>query len=342
MHRRHAEGWSRREFLGLTLAGTAGLLGLKPDPVAAEPPPETTRLRLVKNQGTCQAPQYVAEELLRGEGFADVQYIKNKKESAAVGVEEALASGEADINMDFAAPTIIRVDAGDPVVVLAGGHVGCFELFGTERVRTISDLKGKTVSVPGLGSSQHVFLASMAAYVGLDPRQDINWATHPRAEAMQLLAEGKIDAFMGFPPEPQELRTKHIGHVVVNSTLDRPWSQYFCCMVIGHRDFVRKHPVATKRALRAILKAANLCALQPDHAAHLLVDKGITQRYDYALQTLKEIPYGKWAEYDPEDTVRFYALRLHEVGMIKSSPQKIIAEGTDWRFLNEIKKELRG
>jgi NitT/TauT family transport system substrate-binding protein len=182
----------------------------------------------------------------------------------------------------------------------------------------------------------------MAAYVGLDPRQDINWVTHPRAEAMQLLAEGKIDAYLGFPPDPQELRVKHIGHVIVNSALDRPWSQYFCCVVVGNRDFVQKHPVATKRALRAILKATDVCALQPDHAAHFLVDKGYTQRYDYALQTMQETPYNHWREYNPEDTVRFYALRLHEVGMIKSSPQKIIAEGTDWRFLNELKKELKG
>jgi NitT/TauT family transport system substrate-binding protein len=282
------------------------------------------------------APQYVAEDLLGGEGFTDVQYVKKDAISA-------LASSEADISMNYAAPLIIRLDAGDPIVILAGGHVGCFELFGTEQVRTIRDLKGKTVAMLALGpTTPYVFLASMLAYVGLDPRQDINWATHPRAEAMQLLAEGKIDAFMGFPPEPQELRAKHIGHVVVNSTLDRPWSQYFCCMVVGNREFVRKYPVATKRALRAILKATNVCALQPDHAARFLVDKGFTQRYDYALQTLKEIPYGKWAEYNPEDTVRFYALRLHEVGMIKSSPQKIIAEGTDWRFLNEIKSELKG
>src|SRR5713226_6194879 len=56
---------------------------------------------------------------------------------------------------------------------------------------------------------------------------------------------------------------------------------------------------------------------------------------------MQEIPYSHWREYDPEDTVRFYALRLHEVGMIKSSPQKIIAEGTDWRFFNELKKELK-
>ena len=124
--------------------------------------------------------------------------------------------------------------------------------------------------------------------------------------------------------------------------MDRPWSQYFCCLVVGNREFVRKHPVATKRALRALLKATDICALDPEAAARALVDKGFAERYDYALQTMKEIPYQKWRDYDPEDTVRFYALRLHEAGMIKSSPQKIIAQGTDWRFLNELKKELKG
>jgi NitT/TauT family transport system substrate-binding protein len=129
--------------------------------------------------------------------------------------------------------------------------------------------------------------------------------------------------------------------VVVNSGLDRPWSQYFCCMVVGHREFVRKHPVAAKRALRAILKATDVCALEPERAARALVDKGLVKNYDYAVQTMQEVPYNRWREYDPEDTVRFYALRLHEIGLIKSTPQKVIAQGTDWRFFNELKKELK-
>jgi NitT/TauT family transport system substrate-binding protein len=107
-------------------------------------------------------------------------------------------------------------------------------------------------------------------------------------------------------------------------------------------DFVLKHPVATKRAVRAILKANELCALEPERAARTIVDRGLTKSYEYALQTMNDVPYGRWREYDPEDTVRFYALRLHEVGMIKNTPQKIIAQGTDWRFLNELKKELKG
>jgi NitT/TauT family transport system substrate-binding protein len=281
----------------------------------------------------------VAEALLRSEGFTEVQYVKK---GGPRGIETALASGEANITMHFVAPLLIRLEAGDPVVILAGGHIGCFELIGTERVQTISDLKGKTVAVPDLQTGPITFLASMAAYVGLDPRQDITWVTHPRTEAMQLLAEGKIDAYLGFPPDPQELRAKQIGHVVVNSAVDRPWSQYFCCLVTGNRDFVRKHPVATKRALRAVLKAADVCALEPARAAQSLVDGGYTGRYDYARQLMQELPYGKWREYNPEDTLRFCALRLHEAGMIKSSPQKLIAQGTDWRFLNELKRELKG
>ena len=339
MSPQHTRRLSRRRFLrGATLVGTAGLLGLYPRQSAAEPPPETTKLRLVRNPGICVAAEYVAEELLYGEGFTAVQYVQ---QATAAEKEPALAAGAVDLTQVFSGPFLLHLEAGDPLVLLAGVHVGCFELFGTEQISAIRDLKGKTVAVSALGTPEHVFLASMAAYVGLDPRKDINWVTHPFAESTRLLTEGKIDALMAFPPQTQELRAKGFRHVVVSS-VDRPWSQYFCCIVAGNREFVRHHPVATKRALRAILKAADVCSREPEWVARFLVDKDYTNKYDYVLQALKEIPYDKWREYDPEDTVRFYALRLHEAGMLKSSPQKLIAQGTDWRFLNELKKELKG
>jgi NitT/TauT family transport system substrate-binding protein len=330
---------NRRAFVtGVTVAGAGGLVGLTPGGASAEPPPETPRIRLLQTGSICQAPQYVAEELLRAEGFTDVQYIKK---DGPLAIARALTSGEADINMHFSGPLILRIDAGDPVVILAGVHPGCYELFATERVRSVKDLKGRTVGIRGLGGPEHVFLASMMAHVGLDPRKDVIWVTHSPQESMRLLAEGKIDGFMGFPPDPQEARARKIGRVIVNSNVDRPWSQYFCCVAAANKTFVRKNPVATKRALRAILKGTDVCAARPEPTARLVVEKGYTKRYDYALQALREIPYDRWREYDPEDTVRFYALRLHEAGMIRSSPKKIIADGTDWRFLNELKKELK-
>jgi len=330
---------NRRRFLTtLSAAGAAGLMGGSRSP-GQDAPPEIATVRLAKNIGTCIAPQYLAEEFLHLEGFVNVKYLS---EDAGIGQSRAIAQNEIDFSLNFAAPLVIPIDAGEPITILAGVHSGCFELFGNQRVRGIADLKGKSVGVQGLGGSPHVFLAAMAAHVGLDPRKDINWVTDQAITPKELFAQGKIDAFLGFPPEPQEMRARNIGRVIVNSAIDRPWSQYFCCMLAGNKEFVRKHPVATKRVLRAILKAAELCASEPARVAQRMVDGGFTPRYDYALQALKEIPYARWREYDPEDTIRYYALRLREIGMIKASPNKIIADGADWRFLNELRREMKG
>jgi len=328
---------TRRRFLTtVSLAGAAGLLHA-PVLQAAEEPLETTTVRLAK-RGLCNAPEYVAEELLRAEGFTEIRYIN----IPGATTSEAIAQGEVDLSMGYASYFVAAIDAGKPVVLLAGIHVGCFELFANEGIRGVAELKGKRVGVEGLGSSPHVFLVAIAAHVGLDPTKDIRWVVgDPSARPFELFAEGKIDAFLGFPPETQELRARHVGHVIFNSAVDRPWSQYFCCMQAANREFVRNHPVAAKRVLRAIRKATDLCATEPARFAQQMVERGFTDRYDYARQALSEIPYDRWREYDPEDTIRYYALRLHEMGMIKSSPQKIITEGTDWRFLNELKRELK-
>jgi NitT/TauT family transport system substrate-binding protein len=331
---------SRRRFLAtLSSAGVAGLMGASNSVAAEDRQLETITVRLAKIAGVCIAPQYVADELLRAEGFTDIRFVAT---DAGLPAAMSLARGEVDFTANFAPALVIPIDAGEPITIVGGEHIGCFELFAREDIRSIPDLKGRSVGVQGLGSSQYTFLSSMAAHVGLDPMKDINWVTSSSPKPMELFAEGKIDAFLGFPPEPQELRARKIGHVIVNSTIDRPWSQYFCCMLAARTDYVRRHPVATKRALRAIIKATDLCVRQPERVAQRIVDGGFTARYDYAYQTLKEIPYARWREYDPEDTIRFYSLRLREAGMIKSTPSKIIAQGTDWRFFNELKKELKG
>ncbi|HEX2134755.1 MAG TPA: ABC transporter substrate-binding protein [Microvirga sp.] len=331
-------GHSRRSFLaGLALAGAAGVLGARRS-LAAEGPPETTTIRLPFNPNICTAPGYIAGDLLRAEGFTEIRYVPT---SGGFTFPEMVGRGEIDFGYSFAASIVFHLDAGVPVTALAGVHSGCYELFAHDPVRTISDLKGRSVGIQTLTSSAHLYLSIMAAHVGLDPRKDITWVTSSTGKPMELFADGQVDAFLGFPPEPQELRARKIGRVILSTATDKPWSQYLCCMLFSNRDFVRAHPVATKRFLRATLKAADLCAAEPERAARGLVDAGFTPRYDYALQTLTEIPYDRWREYDPEDALRFYALRLHEVGMVTSSPRRILAEGTDWRFLTELKRELK-
>jgi NitT/TauT family transport system substrate-binding protein len=193
----------------------------------------------------------------------------------------------------------------------------------------------------GFLGDQEPLISIFTAWIGIDPKKELTLVGGSNANPFELFVRGKLDAYLGFPPEPQELRARKVGHVILKTAVDRPWSQYYCCALAGNRDFVRDHPVATKRVIRAFLKAADLCASAPEREARLLVKGGFVPRYDYALEALRDVPYGIWREYDPEDSVRFYALRAYELGFAKSTPQKIIAEGTNFRFFEELKTELK-
>jgi NitT/TauT family transport system substrate-binding protein len=323
---------TRRRFLtNLTGAG-AGAALLPRRANAADPPPEITTVRLVRYPVICFAPQYVCEELLRAEGFADIRYV----DADPLAYLQDLGRGKYDFATNVTPAHIAVIDAGAPITILSGVHAGCYELFAQEGIRGIADLKGKTVGCSGPPD----LIQLMAAYVGLNPQKDVKIVNDPK-NALEQFVAGKIDAYMGLPPEPQELHARGFHRAIVRTAVDPPWSQYFCCLLAGNRAFVAKYPVATKRVIRAFLKAADFCASEPERSARILVDGGFTQQYEYALQTLNENPYGRWRDYDAEDSVRFYALRQYELGTVKKTPQRIIAEATDWRFLNELKRELK-
>jgi NitT/TauT family transport system substrate-binding protein len=331
---------SRRRFLGSTIvAGTAAFLGTS-ESAHAEPPPEVTAVRLSNYfDATCEAAKNVAADLLHAEGFTDVRYVDP---DPGLDTPEQLARGELDFDYNFPPKHIRSIDSGIPIKVLTGMHSGCLELITNDTIRSVADLKGKKVGVDRFTEHPHILVTIMAANVGLDPARDIQWVEGGDVTPMQLFIDGKIDAFLGTAPEPQMMRARKLGHSIVNTSLDRPWSQYYCCMLATTADYLDRYPVATKRVMRALLKAADLCVSNPQWVAQQMVERGFASDYGLALETLTEARYDRWREYDPEDTLRFYALRMREAGFIKSSPQAIIGAGTDWRFLGELKHELKG
>jgi NitT/TauT family transport system substrate-binding protein len=336
--------WSRRGFLGrLTAASAVGLLGLRPGVAAAEPPPETTTINIVFDPTfaiLCYGPQYVATEMLKLEGFTEINYVPYLADE---GPNDAnvVAAGRADISTAWAGDLLESADRHNSVVALSGMHLGCTEIFAHQGIKSFRDLKGKKIALYAEGSAEHIWFSMMLAYIGVDPLRDVEWAIHPYEEWSELLTAGKVDAIMLWPPDSQIFREQKIGHVILNTTTDRPWKDYYCCVVSGNREFVHKHPVATKRALRAMLKATDMCALEPELAARAVVANGFPTEYERALQVFREIPYAQWREYDPEDTLRFFALRMHKLGLIKQSPDDLVDQIADWRFLNELKRELK-
>ena len=329
----HASDSRRRFLAGLSATAAAGVFAA-PQSSYAEPPPETTAIRLGAAPSTCTAPLYLAEDLLREEGFTDIRYMPR---TGAKKVED----GEVDFDMAATVRFLPWIEAGKSVTVLSGVHAGCFELRANDSIRGVVDLRGKRVGVSSpLGiTSDHLLVSVMAAYVGIDPVTEIEWVTDPEFSQADLFTAGKIDAFIGFPPNPGQPCVRNIGHLVVSTAKDRPWSNYFCCMLIANTEFVRKNPVATKRALRAILKATDICHREPERAAQRMVDVGFSA--ECARMMLNDANYGLWRDYDPEDTLRFFTLRLHEAGMIKKTPNEVITGFTDWRFLKELKREMK-
>lgn len=323
---------SRRDLLHVAAAGLASAWM---PASASESAPETKRIRMLRYpvDVACLSPLWIAADLLRAEGFDDVQYVAMNPDLQF----NAIVSGQVDLIQSDIFSFLPELDRGRPLVALGGIHGGCYELFARPGLRTIRELKGKTIVAANVG--RRSFVAAMLAHVGLDPHNDVTFVES--WDGVRLLAEGKVDAMLGFPPEPQLMRANKIGVSIVNTATDRPWSQYFCCMALGNRAFVAKNPVATKRALRAIVKAAELCAAEPERVARTLVDLGFYKDYKFSVQALREIPYQRWREYDSADSLRFYALRLHEAGLIKSNPQKLLAAGTDWRFIEQLRRELK-
>ena len=209
---------TRRHFLaGAAMAGAAGIVSL-PESLHAEPPLETTTVRLPLWVGSsyCWAGAYIAGELMRAEGLTDVRYVEGDK---SVNQSVWIARGETDFSVNFAPNQVASIAAGVPIKVLTGLHSGCLELIAKESIRSVTDLRGKRVGVNGFNNSRHVWLSLMSAYVGLDPVNDIQWVLTNDVKPTELFVEGKIDAFLGTPPQPQELRARKIGHTILNLSL---------------------------------------------------------------------------------------------------------------------------
>jgi NitT/TauT family transport system substrate-binding protein len=356
---------SRRQALraggfGLTGAGAALLFGCgddgddqrSPTPLGGsptqvpapgeEPPPEVTEIRLPRNSVGCVAPLLAAEEFLHEEGFQQVHYqILEPKYSL---VTESVLSGRIDMTFNFVPAVLHAIDAGEPLLLLGGAHVACFQIVAGDHVQSLSDMRGRRFAIPEIDPrpSDFAFVTSIMQYIGLNAGRDFEIVSMPNLAfgPPRPLIEGHSDATLLLTPRTAEYRAKGVGHVVLDSMLDEPWRQYFCCLLNTRREFAEQYPVATRRAVRAILKGIDRCAREPDGVAQLLYDKGWILTKDSADQAVREVAFDAWRSQDPSDTIRFHALRLNEAGVIDSTPEEIIERATDFTYFNELKEEL--
>jgi NitT/TauT family transport system substrate-binding protein len=294
----------------------------------------------------CDPPTALAKEFLLEEGFTTIEYVR-----VPVTTTEWLISDKADFHSGYSNFIVANVDAGLPILALGGIHPGCFELFARPGIASIADLRGRTIAVNAKSQSDQFygFFAILLSYIGI-PLTDVNFIEiPPDVNALRdAFVDGRSEAFLAPAAQGPTLRRnpKNPGTVILDTTMDKPWSQYYCCQLVVNRNWARRYPVATKRVTRAMLRAADLVAKDRAVAAHEYVARGFFSTTPAATdeplvnEVIHDLSYD-WRDIDPEETLRYFALRLGDAKLIKLSPQQVIAQGSDFAYMRALRSELK-
>jgi NitT/TauT family transport system substrate-binding protein len=329
----------RRAFLGAagaTIAAACAPQGASSGVTAAPSvgPPETTAIRF-SGPTPCDPWTWLVGDFLKEEGFTTV-------ESGTGGVVTN------DIAVTYGNNYVASVDAGEPYVALGGTHVGCMELWALPGINSVRDLRGKRLVATKpdvLNDLTYGLWVSLLTTFGVDPSEvAFTFTNDPNKNQIDYFIDGKSEAVVAIGLGGAQLMAnpKNPGKQIFDTSVDKPWSQNFCCLLLAKREWARANPNAAKRATRAVLRAIDYGAQDRQRAVTSAVDKklGVAANPAILFETIKGLPYD-WRAYDPAESLRFYALRLADAKLLKKTPSQILADGTDFAFFRQMQKELK-
>jgi NitT/TauT family transport system substrate-binding protein len=309
----------------------------------AEPgPPETTAVRIVTPPECCPG-MGLAESYLRDEGFTQISIVP----ALPFTTRKWLVGGLADVAPAHPEFIVATIDAGLPLTVLAGLHSSCLELWAVPGIATVGDLRGRRISVRSKDKSDQffVFFAALLGYVGIDPLKDVHFVeagVDEYARMISAYAEGRADAVLaGGAQGPILRRLNAPGHVIFDTMTAKPWSQYGCCHLVANRDWAHQNPNAAKRVTRAVLRATDEATRDPARAARDYAAAGLGNKDASLVTAAMAMTKYNWRDADPEETVRFFGLRLLAAKVIESTPQQLIAAGLDLAYAKQLRGELK-
>jgi NitT/TauT family transport system substrate-binding protein len=298
------------------------------------PPPETSTVRIAHL--ACDAPIMAAERYLQQEGFATIQIVG----------PATVATGRADMAMYFGPIDIAAsLQEGERMVALAGLHPGCAEIWAQPGIRSLRDLRGRTIVVRAKTlSDPYAYLAVVLKHAGLDPTRDVNFVVQPDANPLALYLQGRNDAVYVASAGAGALRANpaNRGHIVHDMMMDDPWARLDCCIIVAAQDWYRAHPVAAKRALRAIFRAADFQPPDRADAVQIVTQRGLfggPGNFDNVRFAANMVP-SNWRDLDLERSVRFFGQLLTDVGLLRVSIDEMVRV-LDVRILRELRAEMR-
>ena len=276
-----------------------------------------TKVRIGYIGITCEAPLFTAVEkgFFKEEGL-DVEMVRCEWAT----YKDALALGRYDVTHHLLMYFLKPIEQGMDVKFTGGVHRGCLRVQAKADgpIRTVQDLRGKTIAVPGMGTPPFMFASRVLAAHGVDPSRDVNWRVYPAGELGLVLDRGLVDAVANSEPIGSLLLADGKVRTISDQAKDAPYKDEYCCAVLVNGKFLEKYPAASAGATRAILKAAKWVDTNPAAAARLSVEnKYIASTVElnaYAISNLDYAPSVKGAQ----DAVISAAAEMQKGGMLNA------------------------
>ncbi|HEY7116819.1 MAG TPA: ABC transporter substrate-binding protein [Tepidisphaeraceae bacterium] len=306
----------------LAVVALAALAGCKKEsvskaggPTTSPTGPEVSKIRVGYIGLSCEAPIFTAVEkgFFKEEGL-DVEMVRCQWAQ----YKDVLALGGFDITHHLVMYFLKPIEQGMDVKFTGGIHRGCLRVQAPTNspIRTVKDLRGKRIGVPGMGTPPFIFANRVLGANGIDPAKEIQWRVFPAGDLGLAMEKGLVDAVADSEPIGSLLLADGNVKNIADQVNDPPYDQEYCCAVLVNGDFLRKYPRASAAATRALLKGAKWVDTNPVAAARLSVEKkyilSSPELNAIALSKLHYIPSVSGAE----DAVKSAAAEMRVAGML--------------------------
>ena len=267
---------------------------------------------------TCEAPLFTAYEkgFFKEEGL-DIEFVRCEWAT----YKDALALGQFDVTHHLVMYFLKPLEQGLDVKLTGGVHRGCLRVQAAVNgpIKTIEDLRGKRIGVPGMGTPPFIFANRVLGARGIDPGKEITWRVFPAGELGLALDRGEIDAVADSEPIGTLLLASGKVRNIADQNKDAPYNEEYCCAVIINGKFLNQNRKASAAATRAILKAAKWVQTNPVAAAKLSVEKkyiaSTPELNAIAISNINYVPSVMGAK----DAVDSASAEMKKAGMLNAS-----------------------
>src|SRR2546427_8481019 len=202
---------------------------------------------------TCEAPIFTAVEkgFFKEEGL-DVSLVKCDWKN----YKDVLALGGYDLTHHLVMYFLKPIEQGLDVKFTGGIHRGCLRVQAGANgdIRSVRDLRGKRIGVPGMGTPPFIFANRVLGANGIDPSREISWIVFPAGELGLALDKGEVDTVADSEPIGIMLLAQGRVRNIADQAADLPYSNEYCCAVLVNGKFLARNPKASAAATRALLK----------------------------------------------------------------------------------------